>query len=421
MSRTSPQFILLTADRLLDGSGQPPLQGAAVLIQDGRTARLGRQADVRPPDGAPAHRVDYGDATILPGLVDAHTHLVSPGDGSAGDDVAMEHDEILLLRAARNARIILHSGVTTLRDNGAKNRVTFSLREGIRRGLAVGPRLVICGRPITMTGGHLWYFGSEADGPDAVRTEVRKLLKEGADYIKIIASGGSTRTSNPRRASYTVEELRAITDEAHRHGKLTGAHCACRQSVVNCLDADVDMIIHCGLSEADGSYSPAQDLVERLAAAGAWVNPTLYNLEAATNALAAKHERQGFLAPHEETQLAYIKKRLEVQLEAVGRMIRAGVKLAAGSDSPWSWSPPGVFAHEIRILGQAGLTNGAAIVAGTSAAADSIGVGDVAGRLDSGRPADVLVVKGNPERDLRALLDVLDVYQAGRCVERGVK
>jgi len=354
-------------------------------------------------------------------LVDAHTHLVSPGDGSAGDDVAMEDDEILLLRAARNARIILHSGVTTLRENGAKNRVAFSLREGVRRGLTPGPRMVICGRPVTMTGGHLWYFGSEADGPDAVRAEVRKLVKEGADYIKIVASGGSTRTSNPRRASYTVEELRAITDEAHRHGKLTGAHCACRQSVVNCLDADVDMIIHCGLSEADGSYGPAQPLVDRLAAAGVWVNPTLYNLEAATNAIAAKRERQGFLAPQEETQFAFLKKRLEIQMEAVGRMIRAGVKLTAGSDSPWAWSPPGVFAHEIRALGQAGLTNGAAIVAGTSAAAGSIGVGDVAGRLDAGRQADVLVVKGNPERDLGALRDVLDVYQAGHRVEPGVE
>ena len=421
MSETSPHVLLLTADRLIDGSGRPPLEDAALVIEEGRIARIGRRTGIGPSGGVPVHQVDYGDATMLPGLVDAHTHLISPGDGSAGDDVAMEHDEILLLRAARNARIILHSGVTTLRENGAKNRVTFSLREGVRRGLAAGPRLVICGRPITMTGGHLWYFGSEANGPDAVRAEVRKLLKEGADYIKIVASGGSTRTSNPRRASYTVEELRAITDEAHRQGKLTGAHCACRQSVVNCLDAEVDMIIHCGLSEADGSYSPAQDLVERLAAAGAWVNPTLYNLEAATNALTAKRERQGFLASHEETQFAYIKKRLEVQLEAVGRMIHAGVKLVAGSDSPWAWSPPGVFAHEIRVLGQAGLTNSAAIVAGTSAAADSIGVGDVAGRLDSGRPADVLVVKGNPERDLRVLLDVLDVYQAGCRVERGVK
>src|SRR5262249_34557769 len=184
----------------------------------------------------------------------AHTHLVSPGDGTLGDDVALEDDQILLLQAARNARTLLHSGVTTLRENGAKGRVAFSLREGIRRRLAPGPRMVICGRPITITGGHIWYFGFAAHGADAVRAEVRKLLKEGADYIKIVATGGSTRTSDPNRASYTVAELAAMTDEAHRHGTLTAAHCTAAAGVQNCLDAGVGMIIHCVFSEADRSY-----------------------------------------------------------------------------------------------------------------------------------------------------------------------
>ena len=154
MSGTPAQFTLLTAARLLDGSGKPPLESAALLIEGERIAGFGRQGDVRPPDGVQLERVDYGDATILPGLVDAHTHLIAPGDGTAGDDIAKDDDGILLLRAAKNLRTILHSGVTTVRDNGAKNRVAFALREGLQRGLAVGPRVVICGRPITMTGGH---------------------------------------------------------------------------------------------------------------------------------------------------------------------------------------------------------------------------------------------------------------------------
>ena len=200
---TSP-FTLITADRLLDGSAAPPIARAAVLIQGGRVVALGPEAAVRTPDGAAVDRKAYGDATILPGLVDAHTHLVAPGDGTLGDDIAKEDDDILLLQAAKNARTLLHSGVTTLRENGAKGKVAFSLREGIRRRLAPGPRMVICGRPIAITGGHMGYFGSEADGEVAVRAEVRKLLKEGADYIKIVASGGSTRTSDPNRASYSV-------------------------------------------------------------------------------------------------------------------------------------------------------------------------------------------------------------------------
>lgn len=421
MSGMSPRFILLTADRLLDGSGQPPLPGAALLIEDGRIARIGRQAEVRPPDGAQVQRVDYGDATILPGLVDAHTHLLSPGDGTPGDDVAMEDDDILLLRAAKNARTVLHSGVTTVRENGAKHRVAFSLREGIRRGLAVGPRMVICGRPITMTGGHMWYFGSEVDGLDGVRREVRQLLKEGADYIKIVASGGSTRTSDPRRASYTLEELRAITDEAHRHGKLTAAHCASGQSVQDCLDAEVDMIIHCVFTEPDGAYRPRPDLVERLAAAGAWVNPTLYIVQAGIEFLGAKREREGSLTSQQAAFLEWSKGELEERMKAVNRMIRAGVKMTAGSDSPWGWYQPGQFMHEIEILAQAGLSSAEAIVSGTSGAADSIGAGRVAGGLAPGRAADVLVVAGDPTLDLATLWQILDLYQGGRRVDRAVR
>ena len=419
MSGTPAQFTLLTAARLLDGSGKPPLESAALLIEGERIAGFGRQGDVRPPDGVQLERVDYGDATILPGLVDAHTHLIAPGDGTAGDDIAKDDDGILLLRAAKNLRTILHSGVTTVRDNGAKNRVAFALRDGLQRGLAVGPRVVICGRPITMTGGHMWYFGSEADGEDGARAEVRRLLKEGADYIKIVASGGSTRSSDWRRASYTVAELQAITDEAHRHGKLTAAHCACAQSVTNCLDAGVDMIVHCVFTEADGSYRARQDLVDRLAKAEVWVNPTLYILRAAIKHLTETRERQGELSRHQEWLLAWTKRELEVRLEAVGRMIRADVRVVAGSDSPWNAYAPGGFSYEIETMGQAGLSNGDAIVSGTAAAAESIGAGDAAGRLAPSRGADVLVVAGDPTRDLAALRHVLDIYQGGCRVERG--
>jgi imidazolonepropionase-like amidohydrolase len=365
-------------------------------------------------------RRDYGDATILPGLVDAHTHLVAPGDGTLGDDIAKEDDDILLLQAAKNARTLLHSGVTTLRENGAKGRVAFSLREGIRRKLAPGPRMVICGRPITITGGHMGYFGSEADGEAAVRAEVRKLLKEGADYIKIVATGGSTLTSDPNRASYTVPELRAMTDEARRHGRLTAAHCTSAQGVQNCLDAGVDMIIHCIFNEPEGTYRYRPDLVERLAAAKAWVNPTLYVLKAGIERLREAREREGKLTAELATQLDSQRRALDVRVDAVGRMARAGVRMTAGSDSPWGWYAPGEFVHEIDMLAQAGLAYGDAIVAATTGAAESIGVGSVAGRLAPGRQADVLVVRGNPMREISSLWRVLDVWQAGRRVQRGV-
>ena len=418
MAPPSPRYTLLTAARLLDGSGGAAVEQAALLIDGDRVAGLGRAADVHAPGGATVARRDYGTATILPGLVDAHTHLVAPGDGTLGDDIAKEDDDILLLQAAKNARTLLHSGVTTLRENGAKGKVAFSLREGIRRRLAPGPRMVVCGRPITITGGHMGYFGSEADGETAVRAEVRTLLKEGADYIKIVASGGSTRTSDPNRASYTVAELAAMTDETHRHGKLTAAHCTSAQSVQNCLDADVDMIIHCIFAEPDGTYRFRPDLVDRLARAKAWVNPTLYVQKAGIERQRAAREREGRLTPELVAQLDDARRALDVKVDAVRRMSEAGVRMTAGSDSPWGWYAPGEFVHEIHMLAQAGLSYSDAIVAGTADAAESIGVGPAAGRLAKGRLADALVVRGDPTKEITALWNVLDVYQAGRRVER---
>jgi imidazolonepropionase-like amidohydrolase len=418
MTGSTPRFSLLTAARLLDGVQLAPLEDAGLLLDGERIARLGPRDEVRTPDGAAVQRVDYGDATLLPGLVDAHTHLVAPGDGTLGDDIAREDDDILLLQAARNARTLLHSGVTTLRENGAKGRVAFSLREGIRRKLAPGPRMVICGRPITITGGHMGYFGSEADGEAAVRAEVRKLLKEGADYIKICATGGSTRTSDPNRASYTVPELAAITDEARRHGKLTAAHCTAAAGVQNWLDAGVDMIIHCVFNEPDGTYRYRPDLVERLVAANAWVNPTLYVMRAGIERLRAAREREGRLTPELVAHLEVQQRALDARLEGVSRMVEAGVRMTAGSDSPWGWYAPGEFVHEIDMLARAGLPYAEAIVAGTSGSAESIGVGATAGRLAPGRQADVLVVRGDPTREIAALWDVVDVWQAGQRVER---
>ena len=420
MPEAPSPFTLITADRLVDGSTAAPIERAAVLIQGERIVALGPQDAVRAPAGATVDRKAYGAATILPGLVDAHTHLVAPGDGTLGDDIAKEDDDFLLLQAAKNARTLLHSGVTTLRENGAKGKVAFSLREGIRRRLAPGPHMVICGRPIAITGGHMGYFGSEADGEVAVRAEVRKLLKEGADYIKIVASGGSTRTSDPNRASYSVAELAAMTDEARRHGKLTAAHCTSAQSIQNCLDAGVDMIIHCIFTEPDGTFRFRPDLVERLAAAKAWVNPTLYVMKAGIERMREAREREGRLTPELMAQLEQSRRALDVRVDAVRRMSEAGVRMTAGSDSPWGWYAPGEFVHEIHMLAQAGLSYADAIVTGTAGAADSIGVGGVSGRLLSGRQADVLVVRGDPTREITALWDVLDVYQAGHRIARDV-
>ena len=275
---------------------------------------------------------------------------------------------------------------------------------------------MIAGRPITITGGHLSYFGAEADGTDGTRRQVRALAKEGADWIKITATGGSTRSSDWRRPSFSVPELAAIADEARRHGLLTGAHCTATRGVENVLDGGIDMLIHCMFYGPDGQYGYRPDLVERIARHDRFVNPTLYNGVRAEIDRLDEIWMGTPLTPAQRSDRADLDRQWDEMMDAVGRMIAAGVRMVAGSDTPWQWAGPGGLAHEIACLAAAGLSAEEALVAGTSRAAEAIGVGDRAGVLAAGRSADFVVVPGDILVDLPALRSMLAVWQAGRPV-----
>ena len=197
------------------------------------------------------------------------------GDGPYESVIERDTDEIMLLRAAHNTYIHLSSGVTTLRDCGARNRITFDLREGAMQGRSTAPRLLLSGRPVTITGGHFFWRNGEADGEDGVCNAVRQLVEEGSDFIKIMASGGGTAITYNRKHSYGVGELRAIVEEAHVHGKLTTTHCLATQSMINALDAGVDMMEHGGFIEPGGSYVYRPKIAERIAQHGMYVSPTV--------------------------------------------------------------------------------------------------------------------------------------------------
>jgi len=413
-------YTIIKAARIFDGTGAKTLEGQAVLMDGHKISAIGPSNEISAPDGSKVTVCDYGNSTILPGLVDGHTHMMAPGDGTHGDITGAEEDDILLMRALKNAKTFLDAGVTTARENGAKNKVAFSLKKGIRSGLSEGPEMIISGRPITITGGHFWYCGSEADGIDGVRQEVRKLVKEGADFIKIMATGGSTWSSDPLRPSYTPEEIAAIVEEAHRFGKLTAAHCASMQGIKNSLDAGVDMIIHCVFEDETGMYDFNEPLAEQLAAAKAWVNPTLHVVQAGIDHTERIGYDRGWLTKDEQASIDSSKASLETRIDSVNRLIKMGVRMIAGSDSPWGAFPPGEFVKEIIALNKAGLSNSEALVTGLSHAAESIAVSNQAGALSPGRPGDVLVVGGDPTSDLNALWDVKDVYKSGIRIERPV-
>ena len=411
-------FTLIKAARLLDGAGGRPIDNAAALVEGDTIRAVGRQADVAAPDGASVEVLDFGDRTLMPGMVDCHTHNNGFGDGRVGDSVAELPDEVLTLQSARNARISLLSGVTSIRENGPKNMTMFRLRDAVREGREIAPRMVLCGRPISIIGGHMWYFGSEVTGPTEARAMARQLIKEGADYLKITATGGSTLTSHRLRPAFDVDELNAITSEARKFGKLTATHCLSTQGIVNSLDAGVDMIIHCVFKEPDGSDRFRPEVAERIAEQGAWVNPTLHVMRARGWSLGYVRERRP-LTPDEQARLDECERDFETHLDHCRRMIDAGVKMITGSDSSWGDYQLGNTPYETECLVMAGMSPARGVVSVTGEAARSLGIDDVTGTLEPGKAADLIVVDGNPAERIEDLWNVDEVFLAGRRIDRG--
>ena len=418
MTQSNSSFKLIKAARIIDGKSDRVIERGAILIEGDRIRAVGPEEAVVPPEGARVEEFNYEGMTLLPGLVDCHVHLIGMGDGRAGDELAQLPDEVLTLQAARNARTHLYSGVTTIRDCGAKNQTTFMLRSAIEMGITPGPRLSLSGRPLAIIGGHLSYFGIQATGSDECRAAVRQLVKEGADFIKITATSGSTRTSFPSRPSFSVEELTAIVEEAHSFGKHAAAHCASSQGMVNALDAGIDTILHATFREPDNSKRFRPEIAERIARQGVIVNPTLYGWRDQAIPLEEKLASSG-LTEQEQAQLDFLRREHEATLECFARMRDFGIKMACGSDSAWGLYEMGGFQHEIAAYVQGGMSPMEAIVSATSDSAQSCWLDDEVGTLEPGMQADVLVVEGDPSQDINALWNVADVFQGGKLVDRG--
>ncbi|HJU02445.1 MAG TPA: amidohydrolase family protein, partial [Actinomycetes bacterium] len=239
----TPDPVVLRAPRLLDGTGAQPVDDAAVLLDGGRIAYAGPATGL--PDGADRiEALDFPAATLLPGLVDAHVHLVASGGPDLAADVPRTEAE-RMLAAVVNARRQLEAGVTLVRDLGSPGAEAVLVGRAVEAGTIPGPRVVASGPAVTMTGGHIPYLGRVTDGVEAMRAAVRANLALGARCIKVVATGGVlTPGVDPREPAYTQAELDALVDEAHRLGLTVAAHAIGEGGVAAALRAGVDSIEH---------------------------------------------------------------------------------------------------------------------------------------------------------------------------------
>jgi imidazolonepropionase-like amidohydrolase len=401
---------IIRADSLIDGTGSAPVPNPVVVV-DGDTI-TGVYEGAAPEGAVPADAevLDYAGCTLLPGLIDAHVHLDMPGNDTMLEDIVREPDGVLVASAANAARTALEAGITTIRDTGGRGETTFQLRRALDLGIASGPRMLLTGQPVTITGGHCWYLGGEADGVDGVRLKVRQLARSGADWIKVMGSGGGTLNTISYKPSFSREEVAAIADEAHRLNRKVTVHCLCAEALENAVAAGVDGIEHAGfiINEA-GEQLFVPEVAEKVAKAGIVVTTTLVvGYDVVTH-----YEAAAEVPPQEREFYDKWKMMLEDNLEQFRQFREFGVEFIAGTDAGWRRTRFDDLPIELYLMTEGGMSALEAIKHGTSYTAGFLGIGDKVGTVKAGYTADIIAVAGDPLPDLRKLSDVRLVVQGG--------
>jgi imidazolonepropionase-like amidohydrolase len=377
-----------------DGERELP-GGALVLVDDGVIVGV-EPAAFPPPDGCPV--VD--SAALLPGLIDSHVHLCGDSSPWALDRFAELTDEQLQAIIVTAEQENLHAGVTAVRDLGD---CRWAVVERSRNG--AGPTVVAAGPPLTSPGGHCWSMGGAVTGVDAARHAVRERVERGAGVVKIMASGGVlTPGTDLMACQFTLDEMRAAVDEAHRNGLGVTAHAHGLPAVQRSLDAGVDGIEHCSCLTANGPYLPPE-LGARLAATGTYVCPTLGNVPGVDP------------PPHVQERLKAVGADLDEHRVHVAALHRDGTVLIAGTDAGIGPSKRhGLVPMAVAELVGCGMTAVQALTSATALAARACGLQGRTGRLRVGLDADLLMVDGNPVTDVTALQHPRAVVSRGRDV-----
>jgi imidazolonepropionase-like amidohydrolase len=372
-------------------TGDETVIDGAVVIGD-RTVDWAGPVSAVPAQYLPLPRTDYPGSTIMPGLIDSHVHLAFDGGPNPAARMRAETGEQQLMLMLRSARELLGVGVTTARDLGARGYLAVAVRDAIAAGLARGPRLVVAASPITVTGGHCWFMGGEADSEDDLRRLVRTHHKHGADLIKVMSTGGFMTTgSAPWYAQFTAAQLAVIVEEAARVDKPVAAHAHGTEGIRRAVEAGVTTIEHCSFVTDTNERRFSEPLAARIA------------------------ERAIFVCPTISASAPYI---AELTGIVVGAHVKAmhdmGVRIIAGTDAGVDNNPHHQYVGGLEYLVGLGFQPAQVLTMATTEPAAALGLAATTGRLAPGYDADLIVVGGDPQADIAALRDLRRIIARGR-------
>ncbi|MCU1362105.1 MAG: hypothetical protein JWN99_3394 [Ilumatobacteraceae bacterium] len=386
--------------QVLDADGSRFL-GADVAVEGELISAIVDRASPSSDDDV----IDLGGSWLLPGLIDCHVHITQPTDMADPAAAASRSDAAVALFTAKAAERTLLGGVTTARDVGGWNYVEMAVRDAIEQGLAIGPRLFLAGRLLSISTATVDYYPGMyevADGADAVRAAARRQLSEGADLIKVMATGAmlSSENEDARAIQYTLAELQAAVEIAHDNFKHVAAHAHACRGIENCVDAGVDSIEHCTFAD--------DAVLQRIAAAGIHVVPTicageLLFRDAAVMSAMPQHLRARMVESN------------DVHLTTMRRAHELGVQIAMGTDAGTPGNHHGMNAHElVFMVNEMGMSSSQAIIASTINPARLLRRQHQLGSIEPGKFADLIAVRADPFEEIETVTNVRWVMKGGR-------
>jgi imidazolonepropionase-like amidohydrolase len=393
-------MLAIRARQVFDGE-RLLAEGSVVLVDEGRIAGVQPGETSMPPEFDVA---EFPQATLLPGLIDAHVHLCADSGVGALDRLPDFSDEEMTAVIENGLGAQLAAGVTTVRDLGDRRWAVIEWRDRNGRDAAL-PTVIGSGPPITSPKGHCWNMGGEAHGLTALRRAVQERADRGVDVVKIMASGGAnTPGSDATRPQFSVEEIAAVVTEAHAAGLPVTAHAHALDAIRRALAAGVDALEHCTFITETG-IDVDDTVVASLVESAIPVCPTLGFVPGAQPAPAVRE------------LLRKVGSTKQSRPQIVARLHNAGVRLVAGSDAGISpGKPHGVLAESLIHLADGGVSTADVVASATTIAAAACGLTDRKGRLAPGLDADLLLLDGNPLADITTLRNVEAVYLRGRRV-----
>ncbi len=409
---------IIKCKTLIDGTGNKPLHDIALIINGDSISEICSLNELSTlAQNESAEIIDASAHFVMPGLIDSHVHLAFSAANDPAGDLNQDTEEHLMIRQIRNAQTALRAGITMVRDCGSRGMSLLALRDAVNTGFIQASRIFASGIPITSTGGHCHFLYGETDSEEEIVKMVRRLSRDGSDFIKVMLSGGNmTPGSSPNITQYTLKEIITLVEHSHELGKTVAAHVLNKKSIQIAVQAGIDTLEHCAFLSANGTPDFDPESIDTAIKKGLYISPAINYGTVKGYVPGHKEELSD---PKIQNKVRFWHELTETRFSTTKIMVQMGAKIIAGTDAGTKLTKFEDYWKILKVLNQrCGMNTMQVIESATRIPAEAMGIRDHFGTLEKGKKADLLILRKDPLQDLKNLTEIERIMLDGNLVVR---